>query len=334
MEKVTNYLTNQLQIHSTNRKKVEDFARVLFFVQQEVTEAAASGGITPVRDYIASLIDLSNDTVLDVYLKKVIQDTKTAEKDPIFKNVMRDIYDGLKHDQSLKEKQIQPTNGDLVAAIERAQSPLFSGLVVAFSTIHPSVLPEVIASLETALPTGANWALAPVRESGKLVGKVGGKVATIGLAAVQLSYAAIKNLYAWWKGEITGKRCCKNIVDSVASIGGGIGGGYGGAIAGGAVAGPFGAIAGGVVGAVAGSQVAEKLTNKLTCKIFNIPKDAALEKAYSYLGVSQHADNSTINSAYRKLALKYHPDRGGKHEDFLELQIQMSVVKMARGELI
>jgi DnaJ family protein B protein 4 len=40
---------------------------------------------------------------------------------------------------------------------------------------------------------------------------------------------------------------------------------------------------------------------------------------YSTLGVPKHSSADDIKKAYRKLALKHHPDKGGKEEDFKEI---------------
>ena len=78
-----------------------------------------------------------------------------------------------------------------------------------------------------------------------------------------------------------------------------------------------------------GKEVAEKAT----CKIFNVPQSAALDNAYNYLGVDQHSSNETINRAYRNKARLTHPDQGGSHEAFLDLQCHMGIVKVAKGEI-
>jgi DnaJ family protein A protein 2 len=48
-------------------------------------------------------------------------------------------------------------------------------------------------------------------------------------------------------------------------------------------------------------------------------KDADTNKYYDILGVSKKASQDEIKKAFRKLALKMHPDRGGDTEKFQEL---------------
>ena len=118
---------------------------------------------------------------------------------------------------------------------------------------------------------------------------------------------------------------------------GGAGVGYAGTAAGvtvGGLAGPIGAGAGGLVGGVAGAigggNAAKKLMEKITEKIFNLPKTVAEEKAYKYMGVDRRASDDQITRVYRKKALECHPDRGGNQEDFVELQMHLQIIRMAR----
>ena len=40
---------------------------------------------------------------------------------------------------------------------------------------------------------------------------------------------------------------------------------------------------------------------------------------YTVLGVDKKADSKSIKSAYRKLAMRYHPDKGGNEAKFKEI---------------
>ena len=162
------------------------------------------------------------------------------------------------------------------------------------------------------------------------------------LVAVFLAADIIINIRRWWKGEITGVRCVKNILDNgvsvAAGIAGGIGGEIGGAAVGGAIGGPVGAAVGAVVGAVAGSisasYTAHVLSDKLTQWIFGLPQSEALENAYKFLGVKCRASNADINRAYHRLALLYHPDKVGntQADSWTRLQYSMAVIREARRE--
>lgn len=109
----------------------------------------------------------------------------------------------------------------------------------------------------------------------------------------------------------------------------GVGGGIGGAALGGFL-GPIGAIVGGVAGGIVSSHVANLLCDRLTQSIFGLPKDVAVENAYKFLGVPMTASNSEVNTAFRTLCLQHHPDKGGKTDDFLVVQLHMSIIREAR----
>jgi DnaJ domain len=54
------------------------------------------------------------------------------------------------------------------------------------------------------------------------------------------------------------------------------------------------------------------------------------EAFYSLLGVSKSADATAIKRAYRKLAVKLHPDKGGSQEKFKELGEAYQVCKQVK----
>jgi hypothetical protein len=113
---------------------------------------------------------------------------------------------------------------------------------------------------------------------------------------------------------------------------GGIGGGYLG-VATGALLGPIGLVAGGFIGGIVGSKLGETLSNILTQKLFGLPKEEALENAYNFFGVKMTASNNEINTSYKNLCLRHHPDKGGSEEKFIEVQTNLAVIKEARNEL-
>lgn len=48
-------------------------------------------------------------------------------------------------------------------------------------------------------------------------------------------------------------------------------------------------------------------------------KNEQLAKCYQVLGIAFTKDKSIIKSAYRKMCLKYHPDKGGSQEKFIQI---------------
>merc|ERR1712070_1209142 len=55
-------------------------------------------------------------------------------------------------------------------------------------------------------------------------------------------------------------------------------------------------------------------------------KKADTQKYYKLLGVEKNATESEIKKAYRKLAMKHHPDKGGDPDTFKEMTLAHSVL--------
>ena len=164
-------------------------------------------------------------------------------------------------------------------------------------------------------------------------------VVKVALVAVYLANDIILNIRRWWKGEITGKRCVKNIIDNGVGVAAGFGGAYVGELIGaslGGLAGPVGAaagfIAGATIGGVSATFGAKHLCDRLTQWLFDLPQSEALENAYNFLKISPEASNSETNSRYRQLSLKYHPDKGGDRDDWTRLQYSMAIIREDRRE--
>lgn len=149
-----------------------------------------------------------------------------------------------------------------------------------------------------------------------------------------LTFEAVSYIRSWWKGDVSGKRCAKSIVDSIGSVAGGLAGGELGALAIGAITGgPIGLVAGALIGGIFAGWIGHSLSDRLSQEFFDVPKDIAVENAYNFIGVHHAAPNDLVNHAYRKLSLKYHPDKpGGSHEKFLILQMHLEVIRNARAD--
>lgn len=64
------------------------------------------------------------------------------------------------------------------------------------------------------------------------------------------------------------------------------------------------------------------------------PRDVDTTKLYETLGVEKTADEKTIKKAYRKLAVKHHPDKGGDEAKFKEVSAAYEILsdKEKRGK--
>ncbi|CAF0978771.1 unnamed protein product [Adineta steineri] len=176
-----------------------------------------------------------------------------------------------------------------------------------------------------ALPKANGWELA-------MLSATAGSVVKVAIDGGKLLYSAVKNIYLWWKGEVSGKRCVKGITDATAALLGTLSGFSSGAAIGTAICPIVGTLIGGFVGGLVGSTVLGKISESLTCKFFDLPKTVALENAYKTLGLTQSCSNSEINSAYRRLALTCHPDKGGSAKAWSELESALALIRQARGE--
>jgi hypothetical protein len=184
-----------------------------------------------------------------------------------------------------------------------------------------SVVSAISGFFDSMNSVDVNWAIGAVNHPYALLG-------------VFLAYEAFKSIRACYKGDISGKRCVGEIVDSLASATGAVGGGMIGKSIG-AIFGPIPMVIGAIAGAYIGSNISGNLSNTLSSELFDLPKDVALENASKSLGLSHKATNQEINShlRFRKLCLEYHSDKGGSAEKFHQLQCSMSVIKISKGEV-
>lgn len=315
-----------MALKDTFKSNPEDHARILFFL----ADSQANGVAEP---YIRSLESVINmPAVFKKVAERMAEDTKTAERDPQFRQFMYNVWNNFMKDNL----SVHPDGGqrwELAVPNYSAVQYNFMRYVAALPPESFQILQQAVQSIGGAgiVARYANRALSKARSARPVV--------RVALVVVVLAWDVIKNISRWWKGEISGARCVKNIIDCGVSVAAGIAGGMGGEAIGamiGSLAGPVGTVVGGIAGAVVGSATAsftaQSLCDRLTQWVFGLPKSEALDKAYSFLGVSANASNSDVNSRYRQLALQYHPDKGGDKEQWVQLQYSMAVIREARGE--
>ncbi|CAB3985279.1 Hypothetical predicted protein [Paramuricea clavata] len=314
------------------KDKGEDLCRVLFFLDEE-DKAYKDYAARPYAPQWKSLkVTLENETAFLEFAKRLSNETRKAEKDQEFQKRMNIFYAETKShsDTTTGIENDQASDPSLPLKCDSARFiSVFGGLARAWSISPHESKASVLNFLrgmasEPAMVTAVDDAV-------NLVDKTGGTVVMVALAAVYLTYNAYDNIRRWWKGEISGKRCIKNVLDATFTIGAGMAGGAAGAAIG-SVGGPVGAVVGSIVGGWVSAAGMSYLSDWMTQKLFGLPKEEALENAYRYLGVKMTASNAEVNTAFRKLCLQHHPDKGGNKEEFFKLQCNMAIIKQARED--
>ncbi|CAF0736822.1 unnamed protein product [Didymodactylos carnosus] len=296
---------------------------------------AAQGSDSVYMNTLCAL--LKEDERFQSMTKQFLTDIHTSTEDPEFKKIMTTIWDSYSKGDPQATKAVGNSNpifdinlhnylNSKVAVINLQQALRLIPLNQRGAVISKILkLAEHIAG-QRALTSKALSSLSQGGTSSRAV-------TPVAIVVVLLSWEALKSISSWWKGEISGRRCVKQLIDALSALAGGYAGGAAGAIAGTAVFPGVGSLVGGVVGGLLGSSGAAALSKWLTEYFFDLPPTAALEKAYKFLDLKPSCTNSEINSAFRSMALKYHPDKeGGSAEDFHKLQVAVAIIKQARGE--
>ena len=309
----------------------DDLVRVLFYLDEE-DKLYYDNLVRPYAPQWNSLRStINNDRAFKMYATRLAEETKKTEKDETFRNTIRTVYEEMLKHSELKES-VEKHQGYDVQRLNDSSlvgTSSFYGLSRALAIMPEQTRAAVVDACRRLITSSALGGTA--ERALALVNKAGGAVVGIGLSSVYLGFKVYQHIRRWWKGEIGGKRCAKNIIDDTVGIVAGVGGGLAGAALG-SLAGPWGTVIGGIAGAFSSAVAANYFIDRLTQYIFGLPQSEALENAYRYLGVSMNASNIEVNRAFRSLCLIHHPDRGGDKEEFFILQCHMSVIRQARGE--
>ena len=173
-----------------------------------IFEYCTFSGVAATRDFIEKLVSTADEDVMELYLDQVIADTKKVENNQEYVRMLKSFYQRFVQEATVPAEEEESLSEDI-------DEKALSGVIIAVSRMSAVELQVFLEVCESSLKTNA---LAPLVLSGQLVKKVGGKVVGSILVVAQLGWAVFKNMRQWWRGEISGKRCSKNIIDSSASI--------------------------------------------------------------------------------------------------------------------
>ena len=162
-------------------------------------------GIAATRDFLAHLVSTSSEDTIELYLDQIIDDTKRVENNEEYALMFKRFY------QRFVEKAAVSAEEEETKINEKA----LNGVISVVRRMSGAEVGRFIAVCESGLK---RYALTSLALSGQLVAKSAGQVVGGFFVVAPLAWAVVKNIYQWWRGEISGKRCCKNIIDSSASI--------------------------------------------------------------------------------------------------------------------
>jgi len=203
----------------------ESILRILYYLDQE--DKAVSKDVSHVWKSLQNTS--TDDLIFEQYVMALVEDTKTAEQDPKFRELMKQVYSEMLDVSSDELEQEEHAEGFEFVRFQDLgiiHISAFTSLASAWDQIPAAGRAEMIYIMRRI---ASNQTLVSAAdEVFGMVDKAGGNAVMVGLAVIHLSWTAITNLRRWWKGEISGKRCVKNVMDSLLTLGAGMCGGAGG----------------------------------------------------------------------------------------------------------
>jgi len=304
--------------------KPEVLARVLFFLDEEDKEYHEPQD-SPVWRILKESVKLSS-YAFELYAERLANDTKEVAKDQRFRQVIRDMYEEM-----LSATDDCTNDGKGLRAI---RPTLFAGMAIVWEMVGAKGQEELLSVISKIVDVVGTKEIMSIAD--KFVGLATTRFGAELIIREPIAFLAVdatRNIYRWWIGEISGKRCAKSVLDSLGSVSGGMVLGAAGAALGLYVR-PGGTVLVRVAGSFVGNIGGGILARYITQQIFGIPEDEALENAYNFLGLESDAENNEINYAFRRLCLKHHPDRPkGNADKFIKLQVNLQIIKTSRGEI-
>ena len=185
-----------------------------------------------------------NSYLLVPLLKQYANETKQKEEDEKFKRTIYHTWKKLENPSGplVPVDQSGPVER-IIRALERLPARSHRTLTEIIREIAESVMKIVTKPLESTQ-----------------------ELLRIALPVVYLAFDALLSIRRWWNGQISGKRCVKNVID----VGVGIGAGVIVGVASSFILGPFGIIAGVAAGRLA-AKASEEVTGHLFEEFFGLP---------------------------------------------------------------
>jgi hypothetical protein len=192
----------------------ETLSRVLFYLTKEDEVYKDGTELAPVWRTLKRA--MLSESTFKLYAERLADDTKVAETDVEYRKFMDYFYKRIINPSDNPLSKYAHQGYELALTTQNFNCGI-GGFARAWTRISPAGQRQIIEMMPSII---ANNQLVCFEKAGALTKKFGGTVIMVTLAAVQLSYEAIVSIRRWWKGEITGVRCVKNIIDSTASIAG------------------------------------------------------------------------------------------------------------------
>lgn len=227
-----------------------------------------------------------------------------------------------------------------VIAAQLSKAGLNSALVSSSEAIVSMMGPKASAVLINAFRVGAKpiYGAAAMKSAAKLLR---GNAITAGVTFVVLSSFDVANIF---RGRISGKQLFKNMIGTVATVGGGTGGWLAGAAAGSAILPGIGTVIGGIAGSVIGGAAAGKASDIVVGEFIEddademvkIIQDVFTDMAAEYLLSNKEAEKS-VDKLKDKLdgkVLKYMFASGDRKQFARNLLTPIIEVETAKREVI
>ena len=200
-ETVTNKLMNIFE------KDLDAYARVLVYLTIEENSCNDKSTITPA--WRTFKLSLSSDVTFKSYAEYLAKTTKGAELDANFVKILNIVHSRMMEpsNETMALDTYQKFEIAKITDFDPRVVSGFMGLARGWEML-PVPTQKLVLELTRRVITSRQM-ISAIDEVVGLVNEAGGSVVMVALAAISLCYDAIKNINRWWKGEISGKRCCK-----------------------------------------------------------------------------------------------------------------------------